>query len=350
MTDLRPIAPQALAVAIGAAGGGAAYLLNIPLPWLLGAMLATTMAALAAAPIAPANALRPIFVPIIGVMLGSSVTPEIVGQMLGYGPALVILVPSLLAGGWGAYALMRRLGGYRPETAFYAAMPGGLYDMMILGEEAGGNGRTIALMHATRVLTIIAFAAAFYGIFFGITSQSVTTWIGFDALSPKDWAILGACAVLGAVGADRLRLPASQILGPMVLSGAAQASGLVDVPPPTLLVIAAQVVIGGIVGCRFVGATLGEIGRDMALGVAAAVAMIVAALACAAVLSAWAGDPLSLTFLVLSPGGVTEMSLLALAMEQDVVYVTTIHILRISVVIALARPIYLWLMRRGWIG
>ena len=34
-------------------------------------------------------------------------------------------------------------------------MPGGLQDMIVFGEEAGANVRSISLIHATRVLIIV---------------------------------------------------------------------------------------------------------------------------------------------------------------------------------------------------
>ena len=50
----------------------------------------------------------------------------------------------------------RRLWGFDFPTAYYSAMPGGLQDMLIFGEEAGGNVRAMSLVHATRVLFIVA--------------------------------------------------------------------------------------------------------------------------------------------------------------------------------------------------
>ena len=52
--------------------------------------------------------------------------------------------------------------------------------------------------------------------------------------------------------------------------------------------------------------------------------------------TALSGIPIQQTFLTFSPGGLPEMSLLALAMSADVAYVATIHILRITIVIAVA--------------
>ncbi|WP_163117352.1 AbrB family transcriptional regulator, partial [Acinetobacter baumannii] len=40
-------------------------------------------------------------------------------------------------------------------TAFFSGMPGGLVEMITYGEERGGDGRVIALVHSARILMIV---------------------------------------------------------------------------------------------------------------------------------------------------------------------------------------------------
>jgi len=337
-----PLIGQALALGLGTVSGLAASFTGLPLPWLLGAMIGTTVGAVAGAPIRGPNRLRPFVIPVIGVMLGSGVTQDILQRMLEFGPALLLLIPFLAVSAAASYVVYRLFGRFDPVTAFFCAMPGGLNDMMILGEEAGGNSRRIALAHASRVLVVISFVVLFYGLVLGVQSDAGAggSFVPLSLLTPSDWLILAACAAIGAPLATRLALPAPQILGPMILSGVAHGVGLVHVAPPTILIVLAQIVVGTVVGCRFLGATVQEIGREVLLGGGSSLAMIGVAILFALGLSAMTGDPLELSFLALSPGGLTEMSLLALAMGQDVIYVTTIHIIRISLVIALAAPAF----------
>jgi hypothetical protein len=49
---------------------------------------------------------------------------------------------------------------------------------------------------------------------------------------------------------------------------------------------------------------------------------------------------ISQAFLAFAPGGLTEMSLLTLAMHQDVAYVSTMHIFRITVVVGVAAVVF----------
>ena len=344
MRGSRPLMPQLVALMIGVCGGLAAYFGGLPLPWMLGPMIANTIAAMLKVPIAGPDRLRPYVIPVIGVMLGSGVSAELFG-LLGTWLLTLLLLPVFLICAAGiSYAVYRKIGGYDPVTAFYSAMPGGLNEMLILGAEAGGDERRIALAHAARVLIIIVFVALFFGLVLGVSSggRGATQWIGLYQITPVDYIILGLCAVVGAILGKWLGMPAAPVFGPMILSGIAHIAGWVTVAPPTIFVIAAQITIGTIIGTRFIGATITEIRNDIGLSAVASFLMLIAAVGFAELIVMISGIPLAQAFLAFSPGGLTEMSLLTLAMGQDVAYVSIMHIIRITVVIALAPFMFRW--------
>jgi len=338
----------ALALALGLVCGIVAARIGLPLPWMLGPMIGTTIAALLGAPIAGPDRLRPIMVPVLGVMLGSGITSEVLDAARQWALSFALLPLFLLVAASASYTVYRRIGRYDPVTAFFSAMPGGLNEMLILGAEKGGNERHIAMAHAGRVLIVISFVGLFFGLVMGVSTggQTGRPWIGLDALTLRDFAVLGACAVIGVPLGSRLRLPASPVMGPMILSGIAHATHMVEVPPPTLLVIGAQVVVGTVIGCRFLGATAREIGRDLWLACLSSGVMLIVALGFSELLALMTGIDLSQAFLAYSPGGLMEMSLLALAMGQDLAYVSVTHLVRIMMVVA-AAPLAFRLSRPG---
>jgi len=228
-----------LALFIGIICGLGGNALGLPLPWMMGPMIGTTIAALAHAPIAGPDKLRPIVIPIIGVMLGSAITAEILSQLTEWTTTLLILPVFLACAAAVSFTVYRFIGGYDAVTAFYSSMPGGLNEMLVMGKEAGGDERRIAMAHAARVLFVIIFVAAYFGVFYGVSSGSgPSNWIAIDALTLKDYVILGLCAALGIPLGRVLKLPAAPIFGPMILSGIAHVIGIVTIAPPSLLVIA----------------------------------------------------------------------------------------------------------------
>ncbi|MDG1375430.1 MAG: AbrB family transcriptional regulator [Yoonia sp.] len=332
---------------IGVVSGLAAYTAGLPLPWMLGAMLGNMAFALIGAPIAGPTKLRPYVIPVLGVMLGSAITADIFSQLSGWALTVVILPIYLAVAAGMSFWIYRRVGGYDHVTAYYSAMPGGLNEMLILGGEAGGDERKIALAHAARVLLVILFVALFFGLFLGVRSgANGRNWIPLNAPASLDYVYLFGAAVIGSWLGKLARLPASAVFGPMIVSGILHALKFVEIAPPSVFVIASQIVIGAIIGTRFIGATWRELRRDLGLAVLGTGVMLIVAV-CFGASIAWASHmSMSQAFLAFAPGGLTEMSLLTLAMHQDVAYVSTIHIIRITMVVGVAAFVFGLLGRR----
>lgn len=336
-----------LALAIGATSGALAAWLHLPLPWMMGSMIGATIAALAGAPMRGPNELRPIVIPVLGVMLGSSVTPEVFAALPQWIVTILLLVPFLFIGAGVTYLIFRKIGRYDPVTAYFAAMPGGLTEMVTMGTEYDGDERRIALAHATRILITIIFVSLSFGYFLGVSSTGGSgRWTPLAALTPLDWVILSFCALVGAVIGNALKLPAGPVFGPLILSAIAHATGLVTVAPPNVLVIVAQIVMGTTIGSRFIGAKLRDIGRDMAIGTLATLALLMVSVGMAWLVHLATGMAPPQAFLAYAPGGLSEMSLLALAMDQDVAYVSLTHVMRIMMVVLIAGFVFKGLLHR----
>lgn len=337
---------QGLALLIGIACGVGSYLLGLPLPWMLGPMIGLTVASVARAPVAGPDRLRGYVIPVIGVMLGSAIRPDIFEQLGGWAITLGLLLPYLVIAAGLSFAVYRKIGRYDAVTAFYAAMPGGLNEMLIMGGAAGGDERRIALAHAARVLLVILFVALFFGLFLGVRSgANPNNWVAVTDPTLLDYMLLITAAIVGIWLGRMLRLPAVPIFGPMIVSGIFHLVGWVEIGPPSVAIIAAQVVMGTIIGTRFIGATLTEIRRDLTLAAIGSGIMLIVAVAFALIVTWAAGVTLAEAFLAFAPGGLTEMSLLTLAMGQDVTYVSTMHIIRITLVIAIAPAVFAALRR-----
>jgi len=235
----------------------------------------------------------------------------------------------------------RTVGGLDRTTAFFAGMPGGLVEMTVVGDEKGGDGRTIALVHSARVLLIV-FTLPF------LVQWLQGAWIGsrsrlggsvLEAPWTSDLWLIGA-GVLGAVMGHYLRFPAKTLLGPMVASALVHALGLSDFTPPREIVNAAQVGLGTVIGCRFLGAPPREILRILGLSAGSTVILLAITLLFALLVSRVSSHGVVPLLLAYSPGGLAEMSLVALALQIEVAFVAAHHIFRILFVMLSASPVF----------
>jgi hypothetical protein len=344
MTGTR-LGQGVLALTFGAAGGALFHAANLPLPWMLGALAATLAAAVAGLPLRTPEALRPPVIAVIGVLLGSGFAPALVAQVPGWLPSLAMLALYAALAAALVVPFYARVGGFDPVTAYFAGMPGGLAEMMLIGRQMGGDDRRIVLAHAARIVVTVAALAFWFRLVLGYQVSGNPGGPPLGAMAWHDIAVLAACGVAGAWGGVRLRLPAPTLLGPMVLSGIVHAIGLTASAPPPGLVIAAQVALGTVMGCRFTGVAAREVARALGLSLVATAATLALALAFAHGLHAMLGVDPAIVLLAFSPGGLSEMSLVALAMQAEVAFVALHHVVRIVLVIALA-PLALRLWHR----
>jgi membrane AbrB-like protein len=110
---------------------------------------------------------RLVMVPVIGVMLGSAFTPDVVAQMPNWLPSLVAVAGFVILATAIVYPLYRRVFGYDRPTAFFAAVPGGLLEMAMLAEEQKGDMRTVSAIHFLRIVFAVITLPLALRIFFG---------------------------------------------------------------------------------------------------------------------------------------------------------------------------------------
>ena len=338
ITPPRPAFYGAVAFGLGlaACGGALAALAGLPLAWMLGALGATTVAALGGLRVRVPDGLRAAMVAVLGVMLGSAFTPQIfadIGRWL-YAPLVLIAYLALVAAAGVVY--FRKFAKFDPTTAYFSAMPGGLSEMAVIGEEMGGDARTISLVHSVRILLLVLTIPLYFRFVEGLEVVTLVPGASLSDFSALDAAVLVGCGVAGFFGARRLRVPAAPLVGPMALSAAVHLSDLTASAPPGLVVALAQLVVGAAIGCRFAGLDLRRISRVITFGLGSAAGMIALTVALAAATSAITGDEPFALALALAPGGLAEMSLIALALGADSVFVSAMHILRIAIIVSVA--------------
>lgn len=339
-----PYARFALALVIGIIGGALFLRARLPLPWMLGAMTLCTLAALLRLPVAAPPVIRSPMAAVIGVMLGSGFTPAIIGQVpLWFGP-LAGLVAFMIACGITVVWYFRVLGGYDRTTAFFSGMPGGLVEMVIYGEERGGDARVIALVHSARILMVVMTLPFIIQWSQGISLARPVGGVSmFDVpVLSQGWLI--GCGLAGALFGHLLRLPAKTLLGAMIVSAGVHISGLSDFKPSYEIVNAAQVVLGVVIGCRFAGTATRVVLKVLALSVGSTAILLFWMTLFAVLVAHLTGFAPVTLILAYSPGGLAEMSLIAVALNVEVAFVAAFHVIRVFLVMIAAPALF------GWFG
>jgi len=335
---------MAATLAWAACGGALFSYFQMPLAWMIGAMVFTMVLAIFGVRLQGPGKGRAYMITVLGVMLGSAFTPDVLDHAMRWGISLaavvifVILMTAMLS-----FALQRVFGLKRAE-ALLSASPGGFGEMVLIAESYNADVKTVSMIHATRVMFTVLLIPIYFRLFEGYVPPEVSPMGNVAGLSLEDAIVLLATAVIGYWGGKQLKLPAAALMGPMFLSIAIHLTGWTQAKPPVELVNLAQIVLGTGVGCRFVGIERKELINPVGIGIICAAVTLACALGAASILEYLTNLDQLVLWIAFAPGGLPEMTLISLAMHIDTAFVATHHLARILfivIVISLASRILL---------
>lgn len=331
-------------LAIGAAGGFALDLLNVPLAWLLGSLGAVAAAGLAGHELAVPPGGRQLGQLLLGCAIGLTFTPTVAEAVAGYAPVMVVAAfLSILYGVVAAYSL-RRTARVDDATAFFSSVPGGVAEMSILAERHGGQTAPVSLAQSLRILCVVT------------TIPPVITVMGLAGIDPFEpstlgFSLMGFTALLTlAVAAGGLlawrQVPNAWMLGPMAIAVLVTVteSGLSSMP--TALLNLSQVLIGSTLGLRYRRDRLLALRRFLAPAVLSTIVLVGLNVATGAVIGELVGLPVPTMALAMSPGGMAEMSITAKILHLGVPIVAAFHVVRIFLVIGCSEIVFRKMFRQ----
>ncbi len=344
-----PFVHGAVTITIGASGGLVFFLLNLPLPWILGSLASSIFLSrtFRFQPRLP-RSWRSYAMVAIGTMLGAGFTQDVVARSGTWVVSLIAM--SLLSAAFGlfAYAVFRRWGKMDRSTALFAAMPGGLAVVSMLAEEYKTEVNRVVLCHSARLVVLLVSAPVVIQLISGIAVADA----GRGALSlsqmddPLSHGLLALAAVSSWFVASRLNFPSAMLLLPLAVSAVLHATGAVSVPVPLIVATLAQVVIGSSVAERFAGYRISQIIRDGWLAAAVGIVLAVGSLSAAAFIAPLAGIEIAPLFLAYLPGGAPELGVVALSLMIDPAMVAAHHVLRVFLIVSILPVLARWTVER----
>ena len=317
-------------IAIASVGAAALGLAGLPAGWLSGAIIGVSAAALSGRQVfVPPQVGRIVYI-ILGISLGSSVTPETVATMVTWPLSMLALTIAMVAITTSVMAYLKFVHGWDTLSALFAAAPGALAQAMALALDTGADVRAIAMVQTVRLFILavalpIAFAA------FGVAGLPPPRGGGGPVLqSVLELAVLVAASAGAGWLAYRFRIPGGLIVGAMAASGVLHGGGWVHAFLPVPIAICSFIVMGAMIGTRLGGADFRSLARLGLVGIGALLVGTTVGCGFAAVV-AW-GLNLRLADVVMAyaPGAIEAMTIIAFALHLDPVFVGVHHLARFT--------------------
>ena len=331
LKELRKRLPAILtALAVGIPAGYLFSVLETPIPWMIGPMIAVAALNLMGVPMD-----SPPFARQMGqVLLGSAVslyfTPPVVTALAANVVPIVLATLSAFAvGGLGA-AILSRVSGVEARSTFFASIPGGAMAMAVLAQHYGAQVAPVAVAHSLRVSIVviaIPFALTYGGIPIEAAAYRPELPLNVGILIP--WLLAGF--VLGEIS-ERLRMHNGYLLMP-IFFGAALTMGSVELSAvPGWMTDFAQLMFGLVLGSRYEKAFFVRYKLFIPFALLNAFFILAASVVVALALAWGFGLPLATMIISTAPGGLAEMTITAQALQIGVPAVVAFHLLRVIVV------------------
>ncbi len=321
--------------AFGLIGGFGAWLIGVPMPFLLGGVFGAACFVLCYERNGRqlpklSRWIRLVFMSIIGAMIGSRFSPELLTLLPQFWISGLALIPFILLAHAGSYTIMRRLGGYEKLDAYFAALPGGIIDSTALAEQAGADLRIVTAQHFIRIIMVVSTVPLLFLFIQGdavgsLGGQSMAT-SHYDAI---DVLLLLSIALVGLFIGTLTNLPVSHMLGPLLLSLALSVGGVVEIDVPPWLGHVAQYMVGTALGAQFSGVSRRLLVRGFGMGLLSGTYMLCLAATFAIILVQFVPADFGAMFISFAAGGLAEMSLIALSLNFNPVVVALHHLVRI---------------------
>ena len=317
-------------IALG--GGWLANAAGLPAGWLSGAMVAVTISVFTPIEVRVPPRILDLLLILLGVILGSGVTPEIVDKVWLWPLSLAGLLVSVVAVTFAVQTFLVRVAGWDRRTAFFAALPGALSYAVALATINGADVRRVAVGQSVRLFLLVALIPMLVARIEPISSEPVVRSVA----EPVTLVALIVASLAGSLVFVYLRLPAAFLSGALLVSGAAHGTGLIDGGFPDWLLVATYVALGAMIGCRFLGTSLAFLSRTAAASVGAFLIALVVAGAIAALVASLVDAPLAQILVAFAPGGLDAMTALALALHLDTAFVAVHQLVRFIAIAVLA--------------
>jgi len=311
---------------------------------MLGALFATAAFAMAGVRLDMPKPLKLGSRIFIGLILGAAINADTFVRIGQWPASLALMVVGIgvitaLTAAYYHYAAR-----YDTITATAAALPGGLSSIVTIAIDKGADGPATVMGQLFRLTAIVVLVPLVYGFWLGkpttLPSQTGSVmWMGENL-----WIL--AFAAPGFWLGRLVRLPAPEMLGPLVVAAAFGVAGIALVLPPWLFALV-FIVLGSSIGSRFRGITermMAALGAHSMVATTFSLSLVIVL----AFPVAWVADvPIYVAVLALAPGGIAEMAVLAAVLGVDPVFVTFHQAFRSILLQTVAPFVLTWLQVRS---
>ncbi|WP_099157670.1 AbrB family transcriptional regulator [Virgibacillus ndiopensis] len=335
LNNAKPIITTLITAIIG---GVVFTLIHIPVPWLLGPMIAVLFGtnAMKLDYVWP-SLIRNTGMIVVGYTIGLSMTSNALHQMALQLPSMLLMTLLLVLLCSGIACVVSKLSGNDYATSLLGSIPGGLTQVIVLAEETKGvNLATVTVTQVTRLMIIIIVMPLLVTIpMFGQSGAEGSVKVASSTSASASWAslfpdilIFAFVCILFALGGTKIKFPTAYLLGPILGTTMLQLGGLEGPHLPLTLIDMAQLMIGTHVGLMLKTDQISKKLRTFSLAIASGILLVLGAIVLSMILNTIYPISNATALLSMAPGGMDQMGIIAHEIHADLSIVSGYQLFR----------------------
>ena len=323
-------------VGIGAIGGFIAYKLNLPLPWLLGALFLNFFFSFTKVKLKfSKKLLNPIFL-IIGIILGGTFNATLLYKVNLWIYSSLAMILFVVTSTFFVSLYLIKICNFKKITAILAALPGAFMPIVSTLDEIKNTDehQKVIITQATRVIFIVSFVPFFFNFNLGkakLDTMNKDYFFGLNFVTE-----IGALIILSYLFSllfKKIKIPSPTLLSGMFVSGFFYTTGIISARFPDLGINIIFILLGTALGTRLNGLTIKELLHYLFHGVVISGILISISLLFAYLLSLILGFDFLNAFLSFAPGGIHEMVIISYAYDIDPIFISYHHFFRLIIIV-----------------
>ena len=317
-----------LVIAISIPSAIIADYFNIPLAWMLGPMIISSISALAGLKIKmPKIALSSVLI-ILGLYIGNHIDQNLFNQMTNWIWTSVIMLIYIIICILIVAKYLQKYSGYGEKASIFSAAPGALGPLLILVENEKTDISQVATSHLIRLIIIITLIP-FIIVNNVVSENPITNDFEYMSQNHLDLLFLVLASIIFILIFDKIRVPAAILSGTLFASGLLQITDFATYKLPDASINFCLLILGASVGCKFAEKSVKEIVNNSLHSLVATIILILLGLIAAFVATFVVDTNILTLILSFSPGGIYEVAVIAIAFDLEPDFVAFHHIIRL---------------------
>ena len=312
--------------------------LALPAPFLMGPVIVSTLFAILRTGFSVPEQIKQISFILIGISVGSNVTPEALLSISRWPFSILIMVLSVITIILLCKIILQNFFGMDKKSSLLASTPGHLSFVLMLGTETKADTTKIAIIQSIRVLALTIITPVIVVLYSG--SELNDANLQREIMNSGSLVALCLLSIIGGLLLKVLNFPAPFLIGAMLISALSHGTNLTPGYVPNFLEGIAFAILGTVIGARFVGVEMKSLKSCIVSGLTITLAGVFICFLATSIIYKITGIPFIHIFIAIAPGGLETMVAMGGLVDAEPTYVAFHHVMRLFF-IALLIPIVL---------